>query len=160
MRKGGEFFMFRKKDWKMSFILVLVLVLAGGYYQQLSVEMKTMLLPLVIIIGVGIVVARIKQMEYEIRSAKVNAKEVIVQSFSLIDKKGRQRVSISTDVASALLTVFDADQHPCVLLDVLNENPALKLVGPKGSALIDFDEQGRPNFVLIDDKDEKIWSAL
>jgi hypothetical protein len=152
--------MFRKKDWKMSFIIVLVLVLAGGYYQQLSVEMKTMVLPLVIIIGVGIVVARLKQLGYEIRSAKVNAKEVMVQSFSLIDNKGRKRVSISTDSANALLTVFDENQNPCVLLDVLNGNPALKLAGPKGSALIDFDEQGRPNLVLKDDRDEKFWSAL
>ena len=152
--------MIRKKDWKKPFILVLLLVLAGGYYEQLSVETKTMMLPLVIIIGVGVVVARIKQMEYEIRSAKVNAKEVIVQSFSLIDNTGRKRVSISSDTANALLTVFNADQNPCVLLDVLNENPALKLIGPKGSALIDFDEQGRPNLVLIDDRDEKIWSAL
>ena len=126
----------------------------------MSVETKTMMLPLVIIIGVGVVVARIKQMEYEIRSAKVNAKEVIVQSFSLIDNTGRKRVSISSDTANALLTVFNADQNPCVLLDVLNNNPALKLIGPKGSALIDFDEQGRPNLVLIDDRDEKIWSAL
>ena len=152
--------MIRKKDWKKPFILVLLLVLAGGYYEQLSVETKTMMLPLVIIIGVGVVVARIKQMEYEIRSAKVNAKEVIVQSFSLIDNTGRKRVSISSDTANALLTVFNADQNPCVLLDVLNDNPALKLLGPKGSALIDFDEQGRPNLVLIDDRDEKIWSAL
>ena len=152
--------MARKKDWKKPFILVLLLVLAGGYYEQLSVETKTMMLPLVIIIGVGVVVARIKQMEYEIRSAKVNAKEVIVQSFSLIDNTGRKRVSISSDTANALLTVFNADQNPCVLLDVLNNNPALKLIGPKGSALIDFDEQGRPNLVLIDDRDEKIWSAL
>jgi hypothetical protein len=122
--------------------------------------MKTMLLPLVIIIGVGIVVARLKQLEYEIRSAKVNAKEVMVQSFGLIDNKGRKRVSISADAASALLTVFDDDQNPCVLLDVLDDNPALKLVGPKGSAVIDFDEQGRPNLVLKDARDEKIWSAL
>ena len=152
--------MIRKKDWKKPFILVLLLVLAGGYYEQLSVETKTMMLPLVIIIGVGVVVARIKQMEYEIRSAKVNAKEVIVQSFSLIDNTGRKRVSISSDTANALLTVFDADQNPCVLLNVMKNNPVLKLAGPKGSALIDFDEQGRPNLVLKDDRDEKIWSAL
>ena len=149
-----------KKDWKKTFILVLLLVLAGGYYEQMSVETKTMLLPLVIIIGVGVVVARIKQMEYEIRSAKVNAKEIIVQSFNLIDNTGRKRVSISAGTANALLTVFDADQNPCVLLNVMKNNPVLKLAGPKGSALIDFDEQGRPNLVLKDDRDEKIWSAL
>jgi hypothetical protein len=151
--------MIRKKDWKMSFILVLLLVLAGGYYEQLSVETKTMVLPLAIIIGVGIIIARLKQLEYEIRSAKVNAKELVVQSFSLIDSKGRKRVSVSADSANALLTVFGEDQNPCVLLDVLNNNPVLKLVGAKGSALIDFDEQGRPNLVLKDDRDEKIWSA-
>ncbi len=152
--------MIRKKDWKMSFILVLLLVLAGGYYGQLSVETKTMVLPLAIFIGAGIVVARLKKLEYEIRSAKVNAKEVVVQSFSLIDSKGRNRISISTDNANALLTVFGEDQTPCVLIDVLNNNPVLKLVGPKGNVLIAFDELGRPSLVLKDDMDEKIWSAL
>ncbi|MGA7144142.1 MAG: hypothetical protein WBY47_06520, partial [Desulfobacterales bacterium] len=126
--------MARNKDWKKPFILVLLLVLAGGYYQQLSVETRTMALPLAIIIGAGIVVARIKKLEYELRSARVNAKEVIVQSFSLIDNKGRQRVSISADTANALVTVFNEDQSPCVLLDVMKNNPALKLVGLKGSA--------------------------
>lgn len=152
--------MTRKKDWKKPFILVLLLVLAGGYYEKLGVETRTMALPLAIIIGAGIVVARIRQLEYELRSAKVNAKEVIVQSFSLIDDQGRQRVSISTDAAKALMTVFNEDQSPCVLLDVLKNAPALKLVGPKGSTLIDFDEHGQPNLIIIDDKDEKIWSAM
>ncbi len=151
--------MARNKDWKKPFILVLLLVLAGGYYQQLSVETRTMALPLAIIIGAGIVVAHIRKLEYELRSARVNAKEVIVQSFSLIDNKGRQRVSISADTANALVTVFNEDQSPCVLLDVMKNNPALKLVGLKGSALVDFDEQGHPNLVIIDEKDEKIWSA-
>jgi len=62
--------MARNKDWKKPFILVLLLVLAGGYYQQLSVETRTMALPLAIIIGAGIVVARIRQLEYEIWSAR------------------------------------------------------------------------------------------
>ena len=152
--------MARKKDWKKPFILVLLLVLAGGYYEKLSVETRTMALPLAIIIGAGVVVARIRQLEYELRSARVNAKEVIGQSFNLIDNRGRQRVSISTDTAKALVTVYNDDQNPCVLLDVLKNTPALKLVGPKGSALIDFDEHGQPNLTIIDDKDEKIWSAM
>jgi hypothetical protein len=149
-----------KEDWKIAFALILLMVLLGGYYEKLGVEARTMALPLAILIGAGIVVSRLKQLEYEMRSAKVNAKEVVVQSFSLIDNKGRERVSISADTEDALLTVFDENHNPCVLLDLLKNNPALKLIGHKGSALIDFNEQGHPNLVLVDDAGEKIWSAL
>ena len=152
--------MAREKDWKKPFILVLLLVLAGGYYEQLGVETRTMLLPLAIIISAGIVVARLRKLEYEIRSAKVSAKEAIVQSFSLIDNNGRKRVSISADTANALLTVYNEDQNPCVLLDVSKNNPVLKLVGAKGSALIDVDEQGQPNLIILNASEEKIWSAI
>ena len=46
--------MFQKKDWKMTFALILLIVLLGGYYDKLGVEARTMVLPLAIFIAAGI----------------------------------------------------------------------------------------------------------
>ena len=62
--------MIQKKDWKKTFALILSIVLLGGYYEQLGVEMNTMVLPLAIFIASGFVIARLKKLEYEMRSSK------------------------------------------------------------------------------------------
>ncbi|MBW2604575.1 MAG: hypothetical protein JRE28_09715 [Deltaproteobacteria bacterium] len=131
----------------------------GGYYENLGVEGRTMVLPLAIFITAGVVIARLKKLEYEIITAKVNAKEVIVQNFSVIDSHRKQRVAISTIADTALMRCFDEKDIPCATFDVLNTGPILKLVGNKGSVLIAFDEEGRPNLTLKDDMDKNIWSA-
>jgi hypothetical protein len=151
--------MFKKKDWKAPFALILLIVLLGGYYEKLGVEARTTVLPLIIFIAAGIVIARLKKLEYEIRSAKVNAKEVIVQNFSVIDSHGKQRVAISTTADTALMSFFDEKDIPRVTLDLLNTEPILKLAGNKGSVSIEFDEEGLPNLMLKDNMDKNIWSA-
>jgi hypothetical protein len=151
--------MFQKKDWKISFVVILLIVLLGGYYEKLGVEARTMALPLAIFIAAGIIIARLKKLEYETITAKVNAKEAIVQNFSVIDNHGKQRVAISTTADTALMRFFDEQDIPCATLDVLNTGPILKLVGNKGSVSIAFDEEGRPNLTLKDDMDKIIWSA-
>jgi hypothetical protein len=78
--------MFQKKDWKMTFAMVLLFVLLGGYYEKLGVEARTMVLPLAIFIAAGIIIARLKRIEYEINTFKVNAKEVIVQRLPIPHK--------------------------------------------------------------------------
>jgi hypothetical protein len=148
-----------KKDWKMTFALILLIVLLGGYYEKLGVEARTMALPLAIFIAAGIVIARLKKLEYETITARVNAKELIVQNLSVIDSHGKQRVAISTTAETALMRIFDEQDIPCATFDVLNTGPILKLVGNKGSVLIAFDEEGRPNLTLKDDMDDNIWSA-
>jgi hypothetical protein len=148
-----------KKDWKMTFALILLIVLLGGYYEKLGVEARTMALPLAIFIAAGIVIARLKKLEYETITARVNAKELIVQNLSVIDSHGKQRVAISTTAETALMRIFDEQDIPCATFDVLNTGPILKLVGNKGSVLIAFDEEGRPNLALKDDMDNNIWSA-
>jgi hypothetical protein len=148
-----------KKDWKMAFALILLIVLLGGYYEKLGVEARTMVLPMAIIIAAGIIIARLKKLEYETIAAKVNAKEVIVQNFSVIDSHGKQRVAISTTADTALMSFFDEQDIPIATFDVLNTGPILKLVGNKGSVSIAFDEEGRPNLTLKDDMDKNIWSA-
>jgi hypothetical protein len=147
------------KDWKMTFALILLIVLLGGYYEKLGVEARTMALPLAIFIAAGIVIARLKKLEYETITARVNAKELIVQNLSVIDSHGKQRVAISTTVDTALMRFFDEQDIPCATFDVLNTGPILKLMGNKGSVLIAFDEEGRPNLTLKDDMDDNIWSA-
>jgi len=151
--------MFQKKDWKISFVVILLIVLLGGYYEKLGVEARTMALPLAIFIAAGMIIARLKKLEYETITAKVNAKEAIVQNFSVIDNHGKQRVAISTTADTALMRFFDEQDIPCATLDVLNTGPILKLVGNKGSVSIAFDEEGRPNLTLKDDMDKIIWSA-
>ena len=148
-----------KKDWKMTFALILLIVLLGGYYEKLGVEARTMALPLAIFIAAGIVIARLKKLEYETITARVNAKEFIVQNLSVIDSHGKQRVAISTTVDTSLIRFFDEQGIPCATFDVLNTGPILKLMGNKGSVLIAFDEDGRPNLTLKDDMDDNIWSA-
>jgi len=151
--------MFQKKDWKMTFALILLIVLLGGYYEKLGVEARTMVLPLAIFIAAGIIIARLKKLEYETSTFKVNAKEVIVQNLGVIDSHGKQRVTISTVADTALMRFFDEQDIPCATFDILNTGPILKLVGNKGSVSIAFDEEGRPNLTLKDDMDKTIWSA-
>lgn len=151
--------MFQKKDWKISFVVILLIVLLGGYYEKLGVEARTMALPLAIFIAAGMIIARLKKLEYETTTAKVNAKEAIVQNFSVIDSHGKQRVAISTTADTARMRFFDEQDIPCATLDVLNTGPILKLVGSKGSVSIAFDKEGRPNLTLKDDMDKIVWSA-
>jgi hypothetical protein len=151
--------MIQKKEWKTAFALILLIVLMGGYYEKLGVEARTMALPLAIFIAAGMIIARLKKLEYEIRSAKVNAKEVIVQNFHVIDSNGKKRVSISTTSDTALMSFFDEKDIPRMTLDLLNTEPILKLAGSKGSASIEFDEEGLPNLMLKDNMDKIIWSA-
>ncbi len=149
-----------KKDWKTTFVLILLIVLLGGYYEKLGVEARTMVLPLAIFIAAGIIIARLKKLEYETRTAKVNTKEVIVQNVNVIDSHGKQRVAISTAADTALMSFFDEQDIPRATFDILNTGPILKLVGNKGSVSIAFDEEGRPNLTLKDDMDKNIWSAI
>jgi len=152
--------MIQKKDWKKTFAIILSIVLLGGYYEQLGVEMKTMVLPLAIFIASGFVIARLKKLEYEMRSSKVTAQKAVVQTFSVIDANGKERVSISATPNSARMTFFDEEYVPRATLELLEGQPDLKLLGNKGSAGIVFDEKGLPNLILKDDMDKIIWSAL
>ena len=148
-----------KKDWKMMFALILLIVLLGGYYDKLGVEARTMVLPLAIFIAAGIIISRLKKLEYETTTAKINTKELIVQNIRVIDSHGRQRVAFSTTSNTALMSFFDEKDFPCATLNMLNSGSNLTLVGQKGSVSIAFDEEGCPNIILKDDMSENIWSA-
>ncbi|MFO7556307.1 MAG: hypothetical protein R6W88_13975 [Desulfobacterales bacterium] len=149
-----------KKDWKKPVAIVLLIVLLGGYYEGLSVEMKTMALPLAIFFAAGILIARLKKLEYEMTTSRLNAREAVVQSLILIDQKGNERISISTDPEKQLMTFFDSDHIPRVTLNILNNAPVLKLVGNKGDVTIEFDEDGLPHLNLKDEAGSVLWSAV
>lgn len=152
--------MFQKKGWKMTFALILLIVLLGGYYDKLGVEARTMVLPLAIFIAAGIIIARLKKLEYEMTTSRLNAREAIVQTFRLIDQKGNESVSISTGPEKQLMTFFDSDHIPRATLNVLDNSPVLNLLGNKGSVTIEFDEEGLPQLNLKDETGSIIWSAV
>ena len=152
--------MIQKKDWKKPFALILLIVVLGGYYEKLGVEARTMALPLAIFIAAGIIISRLKKLEYEMTTSRLNAREAIVQSLRLIDQKGNECVSISTDPEKQLMTFFDADHIPRATLNVLDNAPVLKLMGNKGSVTIEFDEEGLPHLNLKNEAGSIIWSAV
>jgi hypothetical protein len=151
--------MIKKKDWKKTAAILLFIMLLGGYYERLTVETQAMVLPLVIIIAAGIVIARLKQFEYEIRSNQILAHKMAVHTFSVVDSSGNERVSISAETGNAALTLFDESRIPRATLELFQTEPALKLEGDKGSVLISFDKEGRPNLTLKGDGEKIIWTA-
>jgi len=150
----------RKKNWRLLIALTLFIMLLGGYFEQFSLETRTMVLPLGIILVAAFVITRFKQIEHEMRSSKIMAHTIMVQNFSVVDSNGRERVSISSASDNAVMTFFDENRTACATLELLDREPSLRLVGEKGSALIALGKDGRPNFTLKDETDNTVWSAL
>ncbi|MFC1811771.1 hypothetical protein ACFL03_03675 [Thermodesulfobacteriota bacterium] len=151
--------MFKKNDWQKLLALFIFIVLLGGYYEQLSVETQAMILPMVIILAAAFAIARFRQLEYEIRSSRIMAHSIAVQTFSVVDEKGKEHVTISADSDNASITFYDENRSTCATLELLYKEPALKLIGGKGSAWIVFDKDGMPKLALKDDAGEIIWAA-
>ncbi|MFC1488873.1 hypothetical protein ACFL6B_03395 [Thermodesulfobacteriota bacterium] len=152
--------MFKKNDWQKLLALFIFIVLLGGYYEQLSVETQTMILPMVIILAAAFAIARFRQLEYEIRSSRIMSHSIAVQTFSVVDEKGKEHVTISADSDNASITFYDENRSTCATLSLMYKDPALKLSGDRGSAWIELDKDGKPNLTLRSDTDEIIWSAL
>ena len=148
-----------RKDWPKLIAFVIFFVLIGGYYDRMNVEMRTFTLPLLIFAAAAFVIGRLKQLQYEIRSSRVTAWEIVAQKLSLADTDGNERVSISTSADSTLMTFYDDNQVSRVTLELINTEPVLKLMGEHGSAVLAIDYQGMPSFTLRGHGDEVIWSA-
>jgi hypothetical protein len=151
--------MMNKKDWKRPAAIILFVMLLGGYYEKLNVETQAMVLPMVIFIAVAVVVARFKQLEYEMRSAQITTHKITVQTLSVLDSNGNERIAMAAEPDNPALTFYDANHTPRATLDLDHTEPTLKLEGGKGSILIAFDKEGLPNVTLQGDTDEVIWSA-
>ena len=148
-----------RKDWPKLIAFVIFFVLIGGYYDRMSVEMRTFTLPLLIFAAAAFVIGRLKQLRYEIRSSRVAALEIVAQKLSLADTDGNERVSISASADSTVMTFYDDNQVSRITLELINTEPVLKLMGEKGSAVLAIDYQGMPSFTLRGHGDEVIWSA-
>ena len=147
------------KNWKALVVITLLLMLLGGYYERLSVEIRTMILPMFIFFIAAFVIVRLKQFEHEMRSFKIMAYQIEVQNLSLVDSNGKERIAVSSDPDKAIMTFYDKNHTARATLELLHQEPNFTLAGNNGSALIAFDEEGRPYFTLKDDTDNIIWSA-
>jgi hypothetical protein len=148
-----------RKDWPKLIAFVIFFVLIGGYYDRMDVEMRTFTLPLLIFAAAALIYSRLKQLQYEIRSSRVAALEVVTRKLSLADTEGNERVSIDASSENTVMTFFDDNQVSRVTLELTNKEPVLKLTGEKGSAVLAIDYHGMPSFTLRDHADEVTWSA-
>jgi hypothetical protein len=148
-----------RKDWPKLIAFVIFFVLIGGYYDRMDVEMRTFTLPLLIFAAAALIYGRLKQLQYEIRSSRVAALEVVTRKLSLADTEGNERVSIDASSENTVMTFFDDNQVSRVTLELTNKEPVLKLIGDNGSAVLAIDYRGMPSFTLRDHADEVTWSA-
>jgi hypothetical protein len=148
-----------RKDWPKLIAFVIFFVLIGGYYDRMDVEMRTFTLPLLIFAAAALIYGRLKQLQYEIRSSRVAALEVVTRKLSLADTEGNERVSIDASSENTVMTFFDDNQVSRVTLELTNKEPVLKLIGDNGSAVVAIDYRGMPSFTLRDHADEVTWSA-
>ena len=148
-----------KRDWPKLLALVIFFMLLGGYYDRLTVETRTFILPLLIFIAAGLVFGRVKQLEREVRSARVTALEIVTQQLSLADTNGNERLSMATTSDRTEITFYDSNQMSRLVLSLTDSQPALQIIGQKGSAKLAVNYDGTANFSVLNDQDEVIWSA-
>jgi hypothetical protein len=148
-----------KKDWPKLLALVIFFMLLGGYYDRLTVQMRTFILPGVIFIAAALIIGRMKQLQHELRSARVTALEVVTQQLSLADTEGNKRLSIVASSDRTVMTFYDNNQLSRLVLELIDSQPALKIIGEKGSAKVATSYDGAAFFSILNDQDEIIWSA-
>ena len=147
------------KHWPKLLALVIFFMLLGGYYDRLNVETRTFILPLLIFIAAGLVYGRVKQLEREVRSARVTAFEIVTQQLSLADANGNERLSIATTSDQTEITFYDSNQRSRLVLELTDNQPALQIIGQRGSAKLAINYDGTANFSILNDQDDVIWSA-
>lgn len=147
------------KHWPKLLALVIFFMLLGGYYDRLTVETRTFILPLLIFIAAGLVYGRVKQLEREVRSARVTAFEIVTQQLSLADTNGNERLSIATTSDQTEITFYDSNQRSRLVLGLTDSQPALQIIGQRGSAKLAINYDGTANFSILNDQDDVIWSA-
>ncbi len=148
-----------KRDWPKLIALAVFFTLLGAYYDRLSVETRTFILPLLIFVAAAFVLGRVKQLQHEVRSARVTALEIVAQNISLADTDGNERLSISASSDTTVLTFYDDNHSSRLALELTNSEPVLRLIGDKGSAMLAVNYGGLPSLTLRDEKEEIIWSV-
>ncbi len=148
-----------KRDWPKLIALAVFFSLIGAYYERLSVETRTFILPLLIFGAAAFVIGRLRQTQYEVRSSRVTALEVVAKQISMADDEGNERILISASSDSSLITFYDSDHVSCATLELIDREPVLKLLGEKGSAEIAINKDGMPSLSLRDNTGEIMWSV-
>jgi hypothetical protein len=100
-----------------------------------------------------------KQLQHEVRSSRVTALEIVAQQLSLADTEGNERLSMVASSDRTVMTFYDNTQVSRLVLELIDSEPALKLVGEKGTARLAISYDGAASFSILNDQDEIIWSA-
>lgn len=148
-----------KRDWPKLIALAVFFTLLGAYYDRLSVETRTFILPLLLFAAAAFVLGRMKQLQYEVRSSRMTALEIVAQNISLADTDGNERLSISASSDTTVLRFYDDNHSSRLALELTNSEPVLRLIGDKGSAMLAVNYGGLPSLTLRDEKEEIIWSV-
>jgi hypothetical protein len=148
-----------RKDWPKLLAFVIFFMLLGGYYDRLTVETRTFILPLLIFIAAALIFGRLMQLQHEVRSSRVTALEIVTQQLSLADTAGNERLSMVASSDRTVMTFYDNNQVSRLVLELIDREPVLKLVGEKGSAKVAINYDGAGNFSILNDQDEVIWTA-
>ena len=148
-----------KKDWPKLIAFAVFFTLLGASYERLSLETRTFILPLLIFGAAAFVLGRLRQIQYEVRSSRVTALEIVAKQLSFADDDGNERIAISASSDGASMTFYDEDHISCATLKLIDRESVLKLIGDKGSAVLAINENGMPSFMLRDEADQIIWSA-
>jgi len=148
-----------RKDWPKLLAFVIFFMLLGGYYDRLTVETRTFILPLLIFIAAALIFGRLMQLQQEVRSSRVTALEIVAQQLSLADTEGNERLSMVASSDRTVMTFYDNNQVSRLVLELIDSEPALKIIGEKGSAKVAINYDGAANFSVLNDQDEVIWSA-
>ena len=148
-----------KMDWPKILALLIFFMLLGGYYDRLTVETRTIILPALIFIAAALIIGRMKQLQHEVRAARVTALELVTQKLSLADSEGNERLIMVASPDRTVMTLYDNNQVSRLVLELIDKHPVLKIIGEKASAKVAINHDGAATFSILTDQDEIIWSA-
>jgi hypothetical protein len=96
--------MIQKKDWVKLLALLVFMTLMGGYYERLSPDTRTMILPLAIFVVALFFLFQLRKIQFEMRTSSVVAYKIMTNALSFVDSKGNERASVSSD--NAIMTFY------------------------------------------------------
>lgn len=147
----------KQLDWVKVFAIIIFMMLMGGYYDRLSVETRTMILPLAIFIAATYFFVHLRKIQIEMRVSNVIAYKLVASELSLVDNHGNERISITSD--NGAITFFDENHVPRVTLDSIGENTILRIKADEGRAEFKFDPEGKTSLTLRDKTNDILWTA-
>ena len=149
--------MIQKKDWLKLLALLVFMTLTGGYYERLSPDARTMILPLAIFLVATFFLVQLRKFQHEMRVSSVVAYKIMTNALSFVDSEGNERASVSSD--NAVMTFYDENHVSRATLEMLGQEPVLKLMGEKGSVKIAFNDDGTPSLTIQGEAEDIVWSA-